>query len=77
LHWTRPHQFAWAVVCLHGAVLGVLLRFIHSPFFSMAPPWPLLARWLSHPQFYWLWCLLGFIVSGVISYAAQLFRTSN
>ena len=77
LHWTRPHQFAWAVVCLSGAVLGVLLSFIHSPFFPMARPWPALAQWLSHPQFYWLWSLLGFLVSGLIFYAAQLFRTSN
>jgi hypothetical protein len=77
LHWTRPHQLAWAIVSVSGAVLGVLLRFIHSPFFSMARPWPVFAEWLSRPQSYWLWCLLGFLISGLICYAAQLFRKSN
>jgi hypothetical protein len=77
LHWTRPHQLAWAIVCLSGAVLGVLLTFIHSPLFWMAQPWPVFAEWLSRPQSYWLWSLLGFVVSGLIFYAAQLFRKSN
>jgi hypothetical protein len=54
-----------------------MLRFIHSPFFSMMQPWPVFAEWLSRPQSYWLWSLLGFLVSGLIFYAAQLFRKSN
>ncbi|MFY9641338.1 MAG: hypothetical protein WCD20_16235 [Rhodomicrobium sp.] len=64
LHWKREHQRAWAVMCVFGAVLGVLLAFIHSPLFSVTQPWQLLAfvEWLSLPQSYWPWALLGFLV---------------
>ncbi len=50
LHWTREHQFAWAVVCAFGAVLGMLLGFIHSPFFSFTRPWQVFAGWLPVPH---------------------------
>ena len=76
LHWKREHQRAWAVMCAFGAVLGVLLAFIHSPFFSVTQPWQLsvFVEWLLLPQSYWPWPLLGFLMSGLIFYAVQLFK---
>jgi hypothetical protein len=77
LHWTREHKIAWAVVCAFGAVLGVLLGFIHSPLFSLTQPWQVFVAWLSIPQAYWRWPVLCFLISGLTFYAAQLFRKSN
>ena len=77
LHWTRQHQLAWAIMCVFGAVLGAMLGFIHSPFFSIMQPWQVFAEWLSRPQSYWLWSLLGFLITGLTFYTAQLFRKSN
>jgi hypothetical protein len=77
LHWTRPHQLAWAVISLLGAVLGVMLGFIHSPFFSIMQPWQVFVEWLSRPQSYWLWPSFGFLIAGLVFYAAQLFRKAN
>ena len=63
-------------MCAFGAVLGVLLAFIHSPFFSVTQPWQLsvFVEWLLLPQSYWPWPLLGFLMSGLIFYAVQLFK---
>ena len=77
LHWTREHQLAWAIVCAFGTVLGVLLGFIHSPYFSMTQPSQVFMGWLSMPQSYWRWPVLGFVISGLIFYAVQLLRKSN
>lgn len=77
LHWTREHRLSWAVMCAFGAVLGVLLAFIHSPLFATPQPWRLFVAWLSLPQSYWPWPVLGFLGSGLIFYAARLFRKSN
>jgi len=75
LHWKREHQRAWAVMCAFGAVLGVLLAFIHSPFFSVTQPWQLsvFVEWLLLPQSYWPWPLLGFLMSRLIFYAVITF----
>ena len=50
---------------------------IHSPFFSIMQPWQVFVEWLSRPQSYWLWSLLGFLITGLTFYAAQLFRKTN
>jgi hypothetical protein len=76
LHWTREHRIAWAIVGAVGAFLGLLLGFIHSPFFSLTQR-SHFAEWVSLPQAYWCWPLLGFLISGLTFYAAQLFRKSN
>ncbi len=77
LHWTSEHKIAWAVVCAFGACLGVLLGFIHSPFFSLTQPWDVFVQWLSLPSSYWRWPVIGFLMSGLAFYAAQLFRKTN
>ena len=77
LRWTRQHQLAWAVISAPGTVLGVMLGFIHSPFFSFMRPWQVFVEWLSRPQSYWLWPSFGFLITGLTFYAAQLFRKAN
>jgi hypothetical protein len=77
LQWTGEHKIAWAVVCAVGAALGVLLGFIHSPIFSLTQPWHVFVQWLSLPSSYWRWPVFGFLMSGLVFYAAQLFRKSN
>jgi len=54
-----------------------MLGFIHSPFFSIMQPWQVFVEWLSRPQSYWLWPSFGFLIAGLVFYAAQLFRRAN
>jgi hypothetical protein len=56
-----------------------LLGFIHSQFFSLTRPGQMyeFGHWLSDPQTYWPWPLLGFFITGVTFYAVQLIRKSN
>ena len=77
LHWTRRHQFVWLGISVLGAVLGLMLEFIHSPFFSLTPTRGTFIAWLSVPEPYWPRAVLGFLITGLIFYAAQLFRSSN
>ena len=77
LHWTRQHRLAWAVISVLGAVLGVMLGYIHSPFFSIMQPRQVLVEWLLRPQSYWLWPSFGFLIAGLTFYAAQLLRKAN
>jgi hypothetical protein len=77
LHWTREHKIAWTIMCTVGAVLGVLLGFMHSPYFTMTQPWHVFVEWLSFPQSYWRWPVYSFLISGLAFYSAQLFRKSN
>jgi membrane protease YdiL (CAAX protease family) len=77
LRWKREHQIAWAIVCAFGAVAGLLLGFIHSPFFLTSQPSQGFAVWLSSPQSYWPWPLFGVLISELIFYAAQLLRKEN
>jgi hypothetical protein len=76
LHWTREHRIAGTVVCTVGAFLGALLGFIHSPYFSLMQP-SHFGEWVSLPQAYWRWPVLGFFISGLTFYSAQLLRKSN
>jgi hypothetical protein len=77
LHWTRQHQLALAVMGVFGAVLGAMLGSIHSAFFSIMQPWQVFAEWLSRHHSYWLWSLLGFLITWLTLYTAQLFRKTN
>jgi hypothetical protein len=76
-HWKREHQLVWAGISGLGAVSGLLLGFIHSPFFSLSQTGPAFVMWLSIPDSYWRWAVYGFLVAGVTFYVAQLFRRSN
>ena len=77
LHWTREHQLSWAIISAVGAVSGILMGFIHSPYFSLTQPWNVFLEWLSSPQYYWPWSLFSFFITGIIFYTVQLFRKSN
>jgi len=77
LHWTHRHQLVWLGISVLGAVLGVMLEFIHSSFFSLTPTRETFIAWLSVPQPYWPWAIFGFLITATIFYAAQLFRSSN
>jgi hypothetical protein len=76
-HWTREHQLSWAIISGVGAVSGILMGFIYSPYFSLTQPWSIFWEWLSSPQHYWRWSLFSFLITGIIFYTAQLFRKSN
>jgi hypothetical protein len=77
LLWTRSHQLASAVMSLVGAVAAVLFGFIHSPAFYGPETWGAFMAWLSFPESYWRWPLVGFLGTGLAFYAAQLIRRSN
>jgi len=77
LHWTRQHQLVWGGLSAFGAILGLLLGYIHSPYFSLVQNKQAFTAWLSISESYWSWPLFGFLVSSVTFYLAQLFRTSN
>lgn len=74
MQWKRQHQFTLVIISAFGAILGLLLAFIRSPLFSMPQPWQAFVAWLAFPQSYWPWPLLGFLITGLAFYAAQLIR---
>jgi len=77
LHWTREHQLALVVMSAFGAILGLLLGFIHSLVFSSTQAGQGFAAWLLFPESHWPWPLFGFLITGLTFYAAQLLRSSN
>jgi hypothetical protein len=77
LLWKREHQHALIIISLFGTIAGVLLGFIHSPYFAIFGTWQAFASWLSNPASYWPWPLFGFIITGVTFYGVQLLRSSN
>jgi Na+/proline symporter len=77
LLWKREHRHALVIISLSGAIAGVLLGFIHSPYFEILETWQAFAAWLSNPASYWPWPLFGFIIAAVTFYAVQLLRSEN
>jgi len=77
LLWTRQHKLAWIIMSGVGAAAGALGAFIHSPAFYQPQTWSAILAWLSLPETYWRWPLLGFFGTGLTFYAVQLFRRSN
>jgi hypothetical protein len=76
-YWMREHKLALVVVSALGAVLGLMIGFIKSPFFSWPQVGQGFATWLIYPESYWPWPLSGFLITGLIFCAVQLFRSSN
>jgi len=77
LHWTRQHQLAWFVISVIGAVLGLLLGFMHSPSFSTPQAGQGFVERLSFLESYWRWPLYSFLITGLTFYAVQMLRSSN
>jgi len=88
LQWKREHQFAWAVVCLIGAIIGLLYAWFDSPFYLLSkaaaadPDWAgkwtpsrLFLAWISQLRFYWPWPGFGALIAGLAFYAAMLFKS--
>jgi hypothetical protein len=67
-HWKHEHQIAWAIKSVVGAFLSLMLGFMHLPSFTLGQPWQVFDAWLSSPESYWPWPLLGFLITGVIFY---------
>jgi len=77
LYWTLQHRVAWLFVSVAGAVAGVLLAFIQSPFFFAPQGWQAFEAWLLSSEIYWVWAISGFFVTALLFYLAQLARSSN
>lgn len=77
LRWTREDQLAWAVVSLVGAVFGLLLCFIHMPFFSVRHMQEAFVTWLSFSDTNWYWSFFGFFVAALSFYALRLYNGSH
>jgi len=79
LGWSREHKAAWGVITLLGAILGMLLGWLWSPF-SHAPGiavGALFMVWLQAPEAYWPWLAFGALISGLTFYFVRLLRDSN
>jgi hypothetical protein len=77
LRWKREDQLAWAVVSLVGAVLGLLLSFMHMRFFSVLHMNEAFMTWLSFSGTKWYWSLVGFCVAALAFYAGHFNKGSN
>jgi hypothetical protein len=75
LHWKRWHLAAWAAVTLAGAVLGMMLGWLRSPFANGTRG--LFAAWLHYPMAYWPWLGIGAVVAGLSFYSANLLTGSR
>jgi hypothetical protein len=85
LAWTREHQAAGVVFCIIGVIGGLLLAWFQSPFYrtsqgQLSGAWAnttgVFLTWLSYPEFYWPWSLLGAAIAGLGFYAAHLLRSN-
>jgi hypothetical protein len=81
LRWKREHQVAWFVICLIGAIVGLLFAWFQSPFYyisraSLSGEWANSTRvflnWLPYVELYWPWPMFGAIIPGLAFYAFQL-----
>jgi hypothetical protein len=77
LYWKRWHLAAWAGVTLSGAVLGMMLGWLRSPFSHVAPYGALFFAWLHYPIAYWPWLGLGAVIAGLSFYSANLLTGSR
>jgi hypothetical protein len=83
LNWKREHQIAWIVICLVGAIVGLLAAWFQSPFYqlchdSISGEWAnctrVLLEWLPHTSLYWPLPMFGALIAGLTFYAGHLFR---
>jgi hypothetical protein len=84
-NWSLNHQFAGAIVCVLGAIGGILFAWMESPFRQVAMAnlsgeWSdytsVFLTWLRFGR-YWVWPVLGAVIAGLAVYSVQLLRTPN
>lgn len=83
LKWKREHQVAGCLICIVGAVIGILIAWIGSPMYRLtshsisgewANPTRVFLLWLSHISLYWPWPLIGAFISGSIFYIRRILK---
>jgi hypothetical protein len=83
LRWKREHVVAWILVCVVGALIGLLFAWLQDPFYqlchtSISGQWANCSRvflgWLAHVTLYWPMVTFGVLIPGVAFYAFQLAR---
>jgi hypothetical protein len=86
LAWRRERLVAWLVICLIGAMAGLLFGWFQSPFYRMAQAnlsgmWAnsalVVLAWLQNVNLYWPWPAFGALIAGLAYYAAELLRISK
>jgi hypothetical protein len=75
--WDRVYQVAWIVSCAISAIVGLMLAFTHSPFFSASQTLHAFVLWLLLPELYWQWPIFSFLVTGIVFYAMRLLKSSS
>ena len=63
---------AGVIICVLGAVIGMLYGFARSPLADGGGPGFL--AWLQLPEYYWPWPVFGAVISGLTYYATRLLR---
>ena len=84
LDWKRQHQLAGIAFCAVGAIAGIFLAWMDSPFrrlssHSVSGEWANVTNvfllWLSHVGLYWPWPLMGACAAGLAFFGVQLTST--
>lgn len=77
--WKREHQLAWGIVTLLGAIVGLLLGWMWSPFShgQGAQIGGFFVTWLQYPDAYWPWVVFGAVIAILVFYAWRLLAISN
>jgi hypothetical protein len=77
--WTHEHQLAWGVIIALGAIIGLLIGWMWSPF-SRAQGDALgsfFVAWLQYPKAYWPWASFGSVIAALSFYMFRLLNPSD
>jgi hypothetical protein len=83
LSWRREHRISWLAFSVAGALIGVLLAWLDSPYRRLcqstisgerADCAQMLSLWLTHPSQYWQMAALCAVIPAVAFYGFQLMR---
>jgi hypothetical protein len=76
LRWRREHLVAWALFCMVGAMIGLLVAWFTSPFYTLCSHTLssrcVLFMWLPFVELYWPMVLFGVLIPGLTFYAVRL-----
>jgi hypothetical protein len=86
LRWKREHQLAWVVICMIGAIIGLLFAWFQDPFYqlchtSLSGQWANCTRvffeWLPNVGLYWPLPMFGALITGLTFYAVRLLTVGD